>query len=143
VAHDESEKHEHASAVRGAVAWSSFGFALLQSICTFFAAANGFRLAIGVGALALSAGAASAVKDLHGDALRIPMVAIALLGSLLNLAVLAQIRQLRRRPSAQWRRAAPEGRKLRGERVQFLLAVASLVLIVVEEGLHLHFHGHL
>ena len=143
VAHDELEGHEHASAVRGAMAWSSFGFAVLQSICTFFAAANGIRLGIGVGALALSAGAASFVKDLHADALRIPMVAIALVGSLLNLAVLAQIRWLRNRPAAQWRRQTSAAGKLRSERVQYVLAIASLVLIVVEEALHYHFHGHI
>lgn len=124
------------------MAWSSFGFAVLQSVCTFFAAANGLRLTIGLGALALSAGATSLIKDLHADAMRIPMVAIALIGSLLNLAVLAQIRRLRKRPAAQWRRTSVAG-KLRGERLQFLLAIVSLFLIVVEEGLHLYFHGHL
>lgn len=143
VPRDTVEDHEHASAVRGAIAWSTFGFAVLQSVCTFFAAANGLRLAIGVGALALSAGATSLIKDLHADALRIPMVAIALIGTLVNLAVLWQIRYLRSRPSAQWRRQTPDARKLRGERVQFVLAVVSLILIAVEEGLHLHFHGHL
>jgi hypothetical protein len=36
------------------IAWSSFFFALLQSICTFFAAVDGLRLVIGIGSLALS-----------------------------------------------------------------------------------------
>lgn len=143
VARDNMEHREHAVAVRGAVAWSSFGFAVLQSICTFFAAANGFRLAIGVGSLALSAGATSLLRNLHADTLRIPMVVIALLGSLLNLAVLGQMRRLRNRPAAQWRRRTPTAGKIRGERMQYLLAITSLVLIAVEEALHLQFHGHL
>ncbi len=143
VARDEIGKNEHTSAMRGAVAWSSFGFAVLQSICTFFAAANGLRLTIGVGSLVLSAGATSFVKDLHADALRLPMVTVALVGSLVNLIVLAQMRRLRNRPAAQWRRQAPAPGKLRGERVQYVLAVSSLALIVVEEALHLYFHGHI
>ena len=40
---------------QGVIAWSSFFFTVLQSICTFFAAVDGLRLVIGVGSLAVSA----------------------------------------------------------------------------------------
>lgn len=132
-----------ASGARGALAWSSFAFAVLQSICTFFAAANGLRLAIGVGSIVLSAGAGAMVRGFHADALRIPMVVFALLGSIINLAVLGQIRRLRNRGSAQWRQRPLSAHKRRMERTQFALAIVSLVLVAVEEALHLHFHGHL
>jgi hypothetical protein len=36
------------------IAWSSFLFALLQSICTFFAVVDGLRLVIGIGSLVVS-----------------------------------------------------------------------------------------
>jgi hypothetical protein len=136
-----SEVEKHAMSVPGAVAWSSFLFALLQSICTFFAAANGLRFAVGLGALVLSAGAGAMVERFHADALRIPMIALALIGSLLNLAILAQVRRLRRRPSSQWRQQQPSARQLRMERLQIVLSVATLVLVAVEEGLHYHYHG--
>ncbi len=132
---------EDAAGVTGVVAWSSFLFALLQSVCTFFAAANGLRFAVGLGSLVLSAGAGAMVDRFHADALRIPMVGLALAGSLLNLAILAQVRRLRRRGASQWRQHPPSARKLRAERLQFVLSVATLVLVAVEEGLHYHYHG--
>jgi hypothetical protein len=128
--------------VPGAVAWSSFLFALLQSVCTFFAAANGLRFAVGLGSLVLSAGAGAMVDRFHADALRIPMVGLAVAGSLLNLVILAQVRRLRRRPSSQWRQQPPSSRKLRMERVQVVLSVATLALVAVEEILHRHYSGH-
>ena len=132
---------EDAAGVTGVVAWSSFLFALLQSVCTFFAAANGLRFAVGLGSLVLSAGAGAMVDRFHADALRIPMVGLALAGSLLNLAILAQVRRLRRRGASQWRQHPPSARKLRAERLQIVLSVATLVLVAVEEGLHYHYHG--
>lgn len=135
------EVRENAVSVPGAVAWSSFLFALLQSVCTFFAAANGLRFAVGLGSLVLSAGAGAMVDRFHADALRIPMIGLALIGSLLNLAILAQVRRLRHRPSSQWRQQSPTPRKLRMERLQVVLSVATLVLVAVEEGLHYHYHG--
>ena len=126
----------------GAIAWSSFLFALLQSVCTFFAAANGLRFAVGLGSLALSASAGAMVDSFHADALRIPMVGLALAGSLLNLAVLAQVRRLRLRPSSQWRQQTPTLRKIRMERLQIILSIGTLVLIAVEEILHHSYAGH-
>jgi len=132
---------EDAAGVTGVVAWSSFLFALLQSVCTFFAAANGLRFAVGLGSLVLSAGAGAMVDRFHADALRIPMVGLALAGSLLNLVILAQLRRLRRRGASQWRQQPLSPRKLRAERMQIVLSVATLVLVAVEEGLHYHYHG--
>jgi hypothetical protein len=133
---------ENAVSIPGAVAWSSFFFALLQSVCTFFAAANGLRFAVGLGSLVLSAGAGTMVDRFHADALRIPMVCLALTGSLLNLAILGQVRRLSRRPSSQWRRQLSSPRKLRTQRLQVLLSCATLVLVTVEEILHYHYSGH-
>lgn len=128
---------ENAGGAQNAIVWSSFLFALLQSICTFFAAANGLRFAVGLGALV----AGSIVGRFHADAIRIPMIVLALIGSLVNLAVIAQIRRLRRRPASQWRQQPPSPRKLRTERLQVVLSVVTLILVVVEEGFHYHYHG--
>ena len=123
--------------------WSSFFFALLQSVCTFFATVNGLRLAIGIGALALTGTERSMVRWLHTDAIRLPMISLALLGTLLNLLVLWQIRRLRARPSAQWRQKPVSAGKIRMERVQWVLSVVTLGLIAVEEYWHFRWHHHL
>ena len=137
-----TEARENTVSVPGAVAWSSFLFALLQSICTFFAAASGLRFAVGLGSLVLSAGAGAMVDRFHADALRIPMVGLAVAGSVLNLAILAQVRRLRRRPSSQWRQQPLSARRLRMERLQIVLSVATLALVAVEEIFHHHYNGH-
>jgi hypothetical protein len=148
----ESESRESAAplarwtakeASHGAVAWTSFLFALLQSICAFFGAANGLRLLIGLGSLALSSGAAAFVQEFHSAWFRRPMNGLALAGAVLNLVVLWQIRRLRNRPAAQWRVAHPSPKKLRSERLQFVLSIATLILVGVEEFLHFHEHGRL
>ena len=128
---------------RGVIAWSSFLFALLQSICGAIVAIDGLRIAIGIGALALSTGAGAAMVRFHSDAIRIPMVVIALLGSLLNLAILMHVRHLRNRPASQWRQKPLSLVQKRTEHAQLLLSLATLVLIGVEEYLHLSLHHSL
>jgi len=123
--------------------WSSFFFALLQSLCTFFATVNGVRLAIGIGALTLTGAARFTVSWLHADAIRVPMIVLALLGTVLNLVVLWQIRRLRARPAAQWRQRPVSAGKIRMERVQWVLSVVTLALIAVEEYWHFRWHHHI
>jgi hypothetical protein len=142
LAPDADATKEHAVSVQGAIAWSSFLFAFLQSVCTFFAAANGLRFVVGLGSLVLSASAGAMVDRFHADALRIPMVVLALFGSLLNLAILAQIRRLRHRPASAWRQQPPSAHRLRMERTQVILSIATLALLVAEELLHSHYTGH-
>jgi hypothetical protein len=128
---------------QGLIAWSSFFFALLQSICGAVVAINGLRLAIGIGSLALSTGAGAAVVRFHADWIRVPMIVIALLGSLLNLAILMHVRHLRSRPAAQWRQKPLSPRQKRGELAQLVLSLATLALIGVEEYLHFSLHHSL
>ena len=128
---------EHMRA-RGVLAWSSFGFALLQSVCTAVIAINGVRLAIGIGALVLTSGLGAAMVRFHTDWLRIPMLSLALAGSVVNIAVLIHMRWLRNRPAAQWRRRPLTAHQRRMELLQWALSIAALILIAVEESLHFH-----
>jgi hypothetical protein len=128
---------------RGLIAWSSFFFALLQSICGAIVAITGLRVAIGIGALALSTGAGAAMVRFHTDAIRVPMIVIALLGSLLNLAILLHVRHLRNRPASQWRQKPLSVGQKRSELAQLVLSLATLVLVGVEEYLHLSLHHSL
>jgi hypothetical protein len=124
------------------IAWSSFFFALLQSICGAFVAIDGLRVVLGIGSLALSTGVAAAMDGFHVDWIRIPMMAIALLGSLLSLGILMHVRHLRNRPAAQWRKKPLSLHQRRMERLQMVLSVTALVLLGVEEYLHFaHFHS--
>ena len=122
------------------IGWSSFLFALLQSICGAIVAINGLRLAIGIGSLVLTTGVGAAVVHFHADWIRLPMLGAALIGSLLNLAILLHVRHLRNRPASQWRQKPLSRHKLRMERLQYVLSIATLVLIGIEEYLHLGLH---
>jgi len=79
----------------------------------------------------------------HTDAIRVPMIVLALVGSLLNLAILMHVRHLRNRPAAQWRQKPLSLRQKRTELAQLVLSLATLVLIGVEEYLHLSLHHSL
>src|SRR5580698_6106065 len=126
---------------RGVIALSSFFFALLQSVCTFFVALDGLRLLIGVGSLASVVEVGATWDKLHVDWIRIPMMLFALAGSLLTLTILIQVRHLRARPASQWRQRPLSPHKKRMERVQLLLSLVTLALIAVEEIMHLRtFH---
>jgi hypothetical protein len=125
------------------VAWTGLAFACLQSVCTVLIGLGGARLLIGLLSLATASTVFARMDAFHADWLRIPMILFALLGSLVNLIVVAQVRRLRSRPAARWRldMAGLPG-KLRQERWQVLLSMAALVLVVVEEVLHHWRHGH-
>jgi hypothetical protein len=114
------------------VNWSSLFFALLQSVCSAFIALNGVRLLIGIGAFAAASGALKLADRMHIDAIRIPMMILALSGSLLNLIVLWQVWRLRRRPASAWRQQSVSARKKTSEWIQFTLSVLTLFLLAAE-----------
>jgi hypothetical protein len=139
----EAEKVEQGR-VLPAVAWASLGFAVLQSVCTVLIGLGGARLVISVLSVAAASSFFANARWLHQDALRLPMVIFAVLGAVVNLVVVWQVRRLRNRPAAQWRlNAAAVAGKLRQERWQIGLAELTLVLVVVEEWIHLVRHHRL
>jgi hypothetical protein len=103
------------------VNWSSLIFALLQSFCSALIAISGLRVAVGLGALAAAAGVDAPARGFHADAIRIPMMALALAGSLLNLYFLWHVRRLRNRSAARWRQKPISRKKRNSERLQFVL----------------------
>jgi len=118
------------------VGGASFLFALLQSLCTAVLTISGIRVAIGLSALAAASGVYAPARGFHQDAIRIPMLIVAAAGALVNLAVIAWIRHLRSRPSAQWRRREPTAKEKRSERLQIILAVVTLILVALETWTH-------
>lgn len=119
-----------------AVVWGSVLLALLQSLCTAVLTISGIRVAIGLSALAAASGIYAPAKGWHQDAIRIPSLIVATAGAVLNLAVIAWMRHLRNRPSAQWRRRERTAKEKRSERLQIVLAIVTLVLVGLETWTH-------
>jgi formate hydrogenlyase subunit 3/multisubunit Na+/H+ antiporter MnhD subunit len=120
----------------GALSGASLVVALAQSLCTAVLTISGIRVAIGLSALAAASGIYGPARGFHQDSIRIPMLAIATLGALANLAVLAWIRHLRSRPSAQWRRRELTTKEKRSEKLQVAMAVLTLILVGLETWTH-------
>ena len=124
-----------------AVALTSFFFILLQSACTAVMAISGVRVIIGLTALAAAAGLHRPASGFHADAIRIPMMVIALIGSFVNLYVIWRIRSLRSRPSSQWRTSPATPKQKRAEALQIALAVITLALVLAEWITHRIIHN--
>jgi len=112
--------------------WSGFVIAVLQSACTAVMVISGVRVVIGLTALAAAAGLHTPAHGFHADIIRVPMMAIALIGSVLNLYVIWKVRRLRNRQSAQWRQKPLSAKKKRSERLQIALSLLTLVLLAAE-----------
>ena len=89
---------------RNALGGTSLIIAMAQSLCTAVLTISGIRVAIGLSALAAASGIYAPAKGFHKDSIRIPMLILATVGAVVNLAVVFWIWHLRSRPSGQWRR---------------------------------------
>jgi len=116
-------------------------FILLQSACTAVMAISGVRVIIGLSALAAAAGLNRPAHGFHGDAIRIPMMILAVAGSAVNLYVIWRIRSLRARSSSQWRMQPVAAAQKRKEMVQVALAIFTLLLVVAEYLTHRIVHN--
>ena len=120
---------------------TSLIFIVLQSACTAVIALSGVRVAIGLSALAVATfGVHAPARGFHQDAIRIPMMIAATLGSLVNLYVIWRIRSLRARPASQWRTQPATPNQRRSEFLQIALAVLTLVLVAAEGITHFMIH---
>jgi hypothetical protein len=123
--------------------WSSFFLAFIQSVCSTFIALHGIRLLVGIGAVVLASSAWNLAERLHVDAIRIPMMVIALIGALLSLGALWQVRRLRRRSASAWRQQPLTPSKRRSEALQLALSLLTLILLLAEGIAHFKLKGTL
>lgn len=123
------------------VGFTSLLFILLQSACTAVMAISGVRLLIGIGALAAAAGLNRPATGFHSDLIRIPMMFIAIVGSIVNLYVIWRVRSLRARSASKWRMQPVSAKKIKAERLQILLAIITLILVTAEYVTHLIVHN--
>ena len=124
-----------------AIGITSMLFILLQSACTAFMAISGLRLLIGVGSIAAATVGLRFMAAIHGAAIRLPMEAVAVAGSIINLYAVWRVRTLRTRPSSQWRMNPVTPKQVRSESWQVWLAVLTLVLVGLEWSFHIYLHG--
>lgn len=122
-----------------ALSGASLILALLQSLCTAVLTISGIRLAIGLTALAASS-IYLPLLAFHRDALRIPMLAVATVGAIVNLLLLFWIRHLRAQPSAAWRKRELTPKQKGSERLQVALSILTLVLVALESWSHVIVH---
>jgi hypothetical protein len=120
---------------------TSLFFILLQSACTALMALSGLRLLIGIGSLAAATAGMNFLASIHGEAIRIPMEIVAIVGSVINLYSIWRVRSLRARASSQWRVGPVSARTRRAEWIQVALGIVTLALVATEWGIHLHLHG--
>src|SRR6266702_1344955 len=126
------------------IGWSSLFLAIVQSVCTIFAALSGLRLLLGAAAFGAAIGVMKiADQRLHIDAVRIPMLMFALIGAVFNLVALWQVRRLRGRAASAWRQTKISRSKFTSEKVQLALSVLTLILLAVESFNHLRKTHHL
>jgi hypothetical protein len=127
------------TARRWAFSLTSLFFIVIQSACSLVMAVSGLRVLIALGALAaVTAGAQAPPTGLHRDEIRIPMMILAVLGSLINLYVIWRIRSLRKRQSSQWRQQPISRKRIWGENTQIALAILTLILVAAELFAHLY-----
>lgn len=120
---------------------TSFLFILLQSACTAVMAISGLRLLIGLSSLAAASSIPTFIFFIHTDRMRLPMMAVAVLGSVLNLYVVWRIRSLRAQPASQWRAQPVTAKQHRSETIQIVLSTLTLFLVVAEILAHHVLHG--
>jgi hypothetical protein len=114
------------------VNFTSLLFILLQSACTAVIAFSGISAVIGLGSLATALGLDRLAGSFHADIIRIPMMTIALTGSLINLYVLWRVRSLRARPASQWRIRALAPKQRMSELFQLCISVLTIILVLAE-----------
>jgi hypothetical protein len=114
---------------------------VLQSACTAVIAISGLRLFIGLTSLTAASLIPGFIFTIHTDRIRIPMLIVAVVGSVANLYVLCRIRSLRSGPASQWRVQPPSAKQRRSEMLQLVLSVLTLVLVITECAIHHHLHG--
>lgn len=119
-----------------AVSLTSLLFILLQSACTVAVAFSGVNAAVGLGSFAAAIELTRLTGSFHADLIRIPMMVLALAGSIFTLYIVRRARVLRARPASQWRVRPLTSKEKRKEIFQIALSVLTILLIVAETVTH-------
>ena len=116
--------------------WMTLIISIVEAACVFAVAAAKTGLVLGSAAIALTGWTLS----LHRDVIRIPLLLIAIVGSLINLYLLWRAHRLRSAASAAWRRRPLTTRDKWRIALVFSLSVMTLALGMAEIYFHRLFH---
>jgi hypothetical protein len=120
-----------------AVSLTSLLFILLQSACTVAVAFSGINAAVGLGSFAAAIGLTRLTGSFHADLIRLPMMVLALAGSVFTLYIVRRARVLRARPASQWRIRPLTPQEKRKEIVQIAISSLTILLIAAELVTHM------
>jgi hypothetical protein len=130
------------AARRKLLPWLPLGIGGVQVFpCAVLLMTSAYRVSIGATSL-LSASFAQPFEWFHQDLIRLPLFAIAIAGSLINLYLLWNARRLRNRPAAAWRKVPLTDRERRTEWFQLLSSLATLLIIGGDFVSHWWFLSH-
>lgn len=121
-----------------AVSLTSLLFIVLQSACTVAVAFSGINAAVGLGSFAAAIGLTRLTGSFHADLIRIPMMVLALAGSLFTLYIVRRARALRARPASQWRIRPLTPKEKRKETFQIAISTLTILLIFAEIATHVY-----
>jgi len=111
----------------------------IQAVCAAAVALSGIRTVLGFSSL-IAATAAGPATGFHANKFRIPMLALAGVGAVVNLMLFWNAERLRRNPSARWRMRVLTRKETIGKWIQVGSSVLTLLLIVAEVLTHPLFH---
>ena len=119
-------------APRYSIVLGSLPILLFETGCAIFVFANRISILI-TGA---ATGLVLQASWLHSEPVRLPLLALATIGSVFNLFVLINARRLRRKPEAQWRIKPLRFRDKLRNGIVFSASVLTLFMVISELVLH-------
>ena len=119
-------------APRYSIVLGSLPVLLFETGCAIFVFANRISI-LTTGAVT---GLALEASWIHSEPVRLPLLALATIGSVFNLFVLRNARRLRLRPEAQWRIKPLRFRDKLRNRIVYSASVLTLFMVIAELVLH-------
>ena len=119
-------------APRISIVLGSLPILLFETGCAIFVFAN----RISILTTRAATGLVLRASWLHSERVRLPLLALATIGSVFNLFVLSNARRLRRKPEAQWRIKPLRFRDKLRNGIVFSASVLTLFMVLSELVLH-------
>ncbi len=107
-------------------------FAVLESICVFLIGLSKMGILVGISSFL----AAEKASSFHSEKFRIPILLVAVVGSVVNLYSIWNFHRLRNAASAAWRRRPLTRAQKTKDVILVLLSFAALALVSIEFYVH-------
>jgi len=111
--------------------------AFIEGACLFVVSINGIGVLLSGSSLLVAGGASS----LHSARVRIPLLAMATAGALINLYILWNAGRMRRSSAASWRMRPLTTRERRRNLILIILSLSTLLVVGGEVYAHILLHG--